>query len=210
MVENKKLSDYVQYFPNMLDKKYCDYAVSEMEKCDKFIPLFYSGEAYQYDFYGIGLEEESDLKHLYFPIIDPLLSAKDKYLEKIDMYHPGPKKIIEGIEYFVEFGDRVRIQHHRTGGQTAKHYDRPISQSTPSSGFSATRPYERFDEVLKINLTAILYVNEDYKGGQFYIMDEEYSTEKGSVIIFPSGFLWPHGVRKVTEGERWSISMFIR
>ena len=41
-------------------------------------------------------------------------------------------------------------------------------------------------------------------------MDEEYSTEKGSVIIFPSGFMWPHGVKKVTEGERWSISMFIR
>ena len=218
MVENKKLSDYVHYFPNMLDEEYCDYAVSEMEKCDKFVSIVYGKEEYHYDFYGIGLNEESDLKHLYFPIIDSLLSAKDKYLEKIDMYHPGPKKNIDGIEYFVEFGDRVRIQHHRTGGLTPKHFDRPISQNpektygaSPDSGWKVpARPYERFSEVLKINLTAILYVNDDYKGGQFYIMDEEYSTEKGSVIIFPSGFMWPHGVKKVTEGERWSISMFIR
>jgi len=29
--------------------------------------------------------------------------------------------------------------------------------------------------------------------------------KKGSVIIFPSNFMFPHYVKKVTKGERYSI-----
>ena len=194
----------------MLDKEYCDYAISEMETCDKFIPLFYGKQVYNYDFYWIGIHEENDLKHLYFPIIDSLLSAKDKYLEKIDIHPiPGPKRNIKEVDYFIEFGDKIRIQHHRKGGFTPRHIDNSISQNPPKQKIPY-HPYERFLEAGNANISAVLYLNDNYKGGEFYILDKEYYAEKGSIIVFPSGFMYPHGVRKVTEGERWSISIFLR
>ena len=35
--------------------------------------------------------------------------------------------------------------------------------------------------------------------------DKEYKTSKGSAIVFPSNFMFPHEVKEVTKGERWSI-----
>ena len=35
-----ELLDYVQYFPKVLDEVYCDYAVNEMNDCDKFELVF--------------------------------------------------------------------------------------------------------------------------------------------------------------------------
>ena len=57
-------------------------------------------------------------------------------------------------------------------------------------------------------LSALLFLNEcqvDYKGGEFVVADISYSTKKGSVILFPSNFMFPHEVRKIWEGTRYSI-----
>ena len=45
----------------------------------------------------------------------------------------------------------------------------------------------------------------DYEGGEIVIADTMYKPEKGSAIIFPSNFMFPHYVNKVTKGERYSI-----
>ena len=115
----------------------------------------------------------------------------------------------ELVDYFIEFGDKIRIQHHRKGGFTPRHIDNSISQNPPKQKIPY-HPYERFLEAGNANISAVLYLNDNYKGGEFYILDKEYYAEKGSIIVFPSGFMYPHGVRKVTEGERWSISIFLR
>ena len=48
-------------------------------------------------------------------------------------------------------------------------------------------------------------INDDYEGGEFIVADKKYETKKGSAIIFPSNFMFPHEVKEVTKGERWSI-----
>ena len=47
--------------------------------------------------------------------------------------------------------------------------------------------------------------NDDYKGGNFLIAENEYETAKGSAIVFPSNFMFPHAVKKVEKGTRYSI-----
>ena len=54
--------------------------------------------------------------------------------------------------------------------------------------------------------TVLFFLNDDYDGGDFYVADINYGKPKiGSALIFPSNFMFPHEVKEVTNGERWSI-----
>ena len=54
-------------------------------------------------------------------------------------------------------------------------------------------------------VSSLLFLNDDYKGGQLKISNITYNTKKGSEIIFPSNFMFPHEVNLITEGTRYSI-----
>ena len=54
-------------------------------------------------------------------------------------------------------------------------------------------------------VSALLFLNDDYEGGEFIVAGEIYFPKKGSAIIFPSNFMYPHKVGIVTKGTRWSI-----
>ncbi|CAB4135427.1 Fe(II)-dependent oxygenase superfamily protein [uncultured Caudovirales phage] len=50
-------------------------------------------------------------------------------------------------------------------------------------------------------------LNDDYEGGEFAFFDRElvYKLKKGSCILFPSNFMYPHEIMPVTSGTRYSI-----
>jgi Rps23 Pro-64 3,4-dihydroxylase Tpa1-like proline 4-hydroxylase len=50
-------------------------------------------------------------------------------------------------------------------------------------------------------------LNEDYEGGEFAFFDREIIIKgsKGSIIMFPSNFMFPHEIMPVTSGTRYSI-----
>jgi predicted 2-oxoglutarate/Fe(II)-dependent dioxygenase YbiX len=50
-------------------------------------------------------------------------------------------------------------------------------------------------------------LNNDFKGGGFSFFNNTlvYPLKKGSAIMFPSNFLYPHSVLPITEGTRYSI-----
>jgi predicted 2-oxoglutarate/Fe(II)-dependent dioxygenase YbiX len=50
-------------------------------------------------------------------------------------------------------------------------------------------------------------LNDDYEGGEFAFFDRElvYRLKKGSCIMFPSNFMYPHEIMPVTSGTRYSI-----
>ena len=50
----------------------------------------------------------------------------------------------------------------------------------------------------------IVFLNDDYKGGEFLMFDHEEKIElkAGDIMIFPSVFLYPHKVAPVTKGIR--------
>ena len=51
----------------------------------------------------------------------------------------------------------------------------------------------------------VMPLNDDYEGGVFKVADKTVYPEKGSAIIFPSNFMFPHEAGVVTKGTRWSI-----
>ena len=54
-------------------------------------------------------------------------------------------------------------------------------------------------------VSALLYLNDDYEGGEFYVARKIFEPEQGSAIIFPSNFMFPHEAKTVMKGTRWSI-----
>lgn len=54
-------------------------------------------------------------------------------------------------------------------------------------------------------LTVLGVLNDDYEGGEFLLFeDKEIKMPAGSVIVFPSNFMYPHEVKPVKSGIRYS------
>ena len=58
------------------------------------------------------------------------------------------------------------------------------------------------------NYSSILYLNDDFKGGETLFKNQQEKTVpvKGTAILFPASFGYTHGVAKVEEGTRYTIS----
>tara|TARA_E500000318_G_scaffold64568_1_gene59679 strand:+ start:44 stop:598 length:555 start_codon:yes stop_codon:yes gene_type:complete len=61
-------------------------------------------------------------------------------------------------------------------------------------------------------LTCIINLNQDYEGGDFVFYKQNgkeemkrVKCEKGTMIFFPSNFLYPHRIEPITKGLRYSI-----
>lgn len=61
-------------------------------------------------------------------------------------------------------------------------------------------------------MTVIINLNEDYEGGDFVFYNttgkqiiKKEKLKTGSMVYFPSNFLFPHAVEPITKGVRYSI-----
>ena len=54
-------------------------------------------------------------------------------------------------------------------------------------------------------LSFILNFNDDYEGAKLFFWDDyELDLGKGDIVMWPSNFLYPHGVTEATKGKRYS------
>jgi len=66
------------------------------------------------------------------------------------------------------------------------------------------------------NLSVILNLNNDYEGGELSFTNqtgEEIKSlrlGKGSVVFFPSNFLYPHLIKPIKKGKRYSIAAWLQ
>ena len=57
------------------------------------------------------------------------------------------------------------------------------------------------------HLTSLIFLNDDYEGD--LITWEAIDKYKVQLVVFPSNFMFPHEVEKVTSGVRYSIMTWI-
>ena len=66
------------------------------------------------------------------------------------------------------------------------------------------------------SLSVIINLNDDYKGGDLIFTDQKNNEikrlklDKGSVVFFPSNFMYPHGIEPITKGTRYSIVAWLQ
>tara|TARA_B100000902_G_C27310523_1_gene918129 strand:- start:2232 stop:2795 length:564 start_codon:yes stop_codon:yes gene_type:complete len=60
-------------------------------------------------------------------------------------------------------------------------------------------------------LSVLGFLNEDYKGGDFLMFnnDNKIDINKGDILIFPSNFLYPHKVKPIIEGTRYTFITWV-
>jgi len=66
------------------------------------------------------------------------------------------------------------------------------------------------------HLSIIMNLNDDYKGGELVFTDQKekevkrFKLDKGSIVFFPSNFMYPHGIQTITKGTRYSIVSWLQ
>ena len=50
-----------------------------------------------------------------------------------------------------------------------------------------------------------IFLNDNYEGGEFMIRGKEVKLIRGDILIFPSNFIYPHEVKDITKGIRYSF-----
>lgn len=56
------------------------------------------------------------------------------------------------------------------------------------------------------SVSCSIALNDNYEGGEFvFFGSEKYTLKKGSILMFPSNFMYPHEIKPVTKGTRYSI-----
>jgi predicted 2-oxoglutarate/Fe(II)-dependent dioxygenase YbiX len=65
-------------------------------------------------------------------------------------------------------------------------------------------------------LSIIMNLNDDYEGGDLIFTDQKdieikrLKLEKGSIVFFPSNFMYPHKIDSITKGTRYSIVAWLQ
>ena len=66
------------------------------------------------------------------------------------------------------------------------------------------------------HLSIIIYLNEEYEGGDLIFTDQKkievkrIKLGKGSIVFFPSNFMYPHSIEPITKGVRYSIVSWLQ
>ena len=51
----------------------------------------------------------------------------------------------------------------------------------------------------------VLYLNDDFEGGQTRVIDEVFQPKKGTALVFPSSWHYPHTALPVEQGTKYAI-----
>ena len=66
------------------------------------------------------------------------------------------------------------------------------------------------------HLSIIMNLNDDYEGGDLIFTDQKekeikrLKLGKGSIVFFPSNFMYPHMIEPITKGTRYSIVAWLQ
>jgi hypothetical protein len=119
------------------------------------------------------------------------IMLKYKYSIKI-------KKMIEDYFKFLLLNSPVSIAVWRVEDEQSPHIDKEDKFGNPSWG---THLYD---------FSSLIYINEDFGGGELYFpnQDIEIKPKSGCLAFFPGDRFYPHGVKKITSGERFTVPIF--
>ena len=178
---NTKLQEWVGYYEDIIPKDECKNLIRDVKNSGLLQPSTYSNHT--------GEIKRSDKR-----VVMDDMWVKDKTTSSIinDFFSKVIRKYSDKFERFsCQRHSGFRVNRYSSGGFMSEHTDNIHHSHGQQYGFP--------------QVSALLFLNDNYKGGEFIVAGNEYETKIGSGIIFPSNFMFPHEVKKITHGERWSI-----
>ena len=176
------LGKWIGHYENVIPDELCDDIISYTIESKKLSPSTYS----THDSTSPKSSQRVFMDDVWFR------DGEDKYYEEMKEHTLNVLSNYQKIHKVVckRYTD-FRINRYSSGGFMSEHIDNIHHSHGQQYGYP--------------HLSVLLFLNEDYKGGEFVVADNEYKTSKGSAIIFPSNFMFPHKVNNIEYGTRWSV-----
>jgi len=185
MNSNQQLSDYIYYYPEAMDSKTCNNIIKHFDTKAEWKQSTFSTAASNTGSSKVSMEE--------FWIGSSLPHYKD--IEKTFKYCVNDYAEVHNQIKSTEYTD-FRINRYGEGGFMKSHIDNIHHSHGQKQGYP--------------HLTSLIFLNDNYDGGEFVLCGDKYIEKiQGSAIVFPSNFMYPHEVKEVTEGKRYSIMTWI-
>jgi predicted 2-oxoglutarate/Fe(II)-dependent dioxygenase YbiX len=180
----KILTDYILVLENIIPERLCDDILNEYENSNEWEDTLI----------GEGEVDKKSRNCTLIAISSNITIEKNKNIRKSldDKVFECAKEAIR--EYNKKFN---KAMISKDSGYDLLKYEK--------GGFYL----QHVDSFTKIprTISCSFILNNNFKGGEFSFFDNEsiYSLKKGSAIMFPSNFLYPHSILPVTIGTRYSI-----
>jgi hypothetical protein len=102
-------------------------------------------------------------------------------------YNVSPKLDNKPVRLISGFNS-VRVNRYHEGVSMAKHNDHSFDKEHPL-------------------MTVIVLLNDEFEGGELILLDDyEVKLKVGEACYFPSNFMFPHEVKPVTKGTRYTLA----
>jgi len=186
---NTQLKDYVKIYKEFYDLELCTSIVNSLKEINWRLHSFYNSASNSYKSY----ENELSISYEVIP---------DK--KELD------KKIWDVVDCYV-----VKDMNHMNdwfggwNGYSASRFNKYLPETKMK--LHCDHIHSLFDGTRKgVPILSVLgLLNSDYEGGEFIMCGEEIKLDAGDVIVFPSNFLYPHEVKPVTSGVRYSFVSWV-
>jgi Rps23 Pro-64 3,4-dihydroxylase Tpa1-like proline 4-hydroxylase len=180
----KNINDYIVVFEDVITHALCDAILEE----------FSNEEEWQKTVVGHGtLNENIRTAETVFISYPHVIEKNPKVRQKLDKY------------VFASAGLVIKKYNEKF----------PLCNIEEDSGYELLRYkegqfYTQHTDSFKARPRAVscsLALNDDYEGGEWGFFDREMviKAPKGSAVLFPSNFMYPHEIMPVTKGTRYSV-----
>ena len=175
------MKKYIGYYKNILEKKVCDDLIEYTNKM-QLKPSTYSSTTGKIK----NSEERVKMDDVWFkegePYFKEIFNGFSDVIKNYQREHKDCR-----IQKHCGF----RLNKYSEGGFMSRHVDNIHHSHGQEYGYP--------------QVSALLFLNDNYKGGEFIVSDAEYNPKQGSAIIFPSNFMFHHEVKIIKKGTRYSI-----
>ena len=184
MNSNQQISDFIYYYPEAINPLLCNTITNYFNTNAKWKQSSFS-TAYK----NTGTSKVSMMEYW--------IGSKDSY------YQDLKNSFEQSVNDYVNIHTRIKVQSYTdfrinrygVGGFMKEHIDNIHYSHGQKEGYP--------------HLTSLIFLNDNFDGGEFYLCGEPLEKKVGSAVVFPSNFMYPHEVKKVTNGKRYSVMTWI-
>ena len=179
----KELKDHIVIMNNIMPPPVADAVLSEYKNCDDWVDAIVGG----------GLDTNVRNCQTIGISFSSIIEKNKETRQKLDqeLFTCAAKAIQEYNKQF------LHCNIEQDSGYDLLKYEAGQFYTTHTDSFK--------DRPRAVSCSFML--NDDYEGGEFAFFDRElvHNLKKGSCIMFPSNFMYPHEIMPVTSGTRYSI-----
>ena len=140
-----------------------------------------------------GCQLKGDLEEMAHAAINGALSD---WSELIKAEYPDVYECfsLPGVTNYDTYRESLNLLRYEKDQEYKWHTDQPWKAMPDGSTNSITRM-----------LSVVLYLNDDFQGGETEMPARLWRPEKGKALIFPSHWTYPHRARPVLSGTKYAL-----